>query len=228
MDAQLHHSVKSPKPAKDALPTMGLHELKWSTIAALNYLDHLNRPLLLVERQAFRILLVAWESKPIKKALRGASEKQLDEFESLIVRLRILVNPDPPKKIRLQRNKAADMEADLHDGNYAPKVPMYAGVSVPRLTKREVAERVSLLTQLSAGCAVLCRELAIAHGGDAKKGTEILCAAADQMKLAKRMIALNEEFRSLVKGSALPKEISVEESIDNARTMGQLLGAASE
>ncbi len=201
---------------------MTLVELEGMTVAFLDFVEAIGRPLLLSERLAFRFILIGWESRPTRVAFRKSVPKaKLPYYLNLIEQLREVFVPDPVKQIRLKRDKP-EVEAELNDGNYSLKTPLFRGVSVPRLTTREMVERMAMMARFGAGSAMLACELSLARNRDQPE-------AAAMVLLAHQMAKLNRAFVARCKAKPeIPIEPSSGEIVANMRIMGDLMAPVEE
>lgn len=207
-----------------------LDHLERITIAFLDFVDTLDRPLLDDERKAFYFVLGKYESAGIKAAIAEMDDGRREYYAGLIVRLVAVLDrehvvttevPDPVRPVRLHRDKP-ELVAERNQGNYSLKAPPFHGVSIRRLNGREAAERVTMIYRLADGIGCLAQELALACNRDK-------VAMRDLVRLARRMNVLATRFADGFKGTpAIPAERSMDEVLADMEAMGKLMEGPDE
>jgi len=173
-----------------------LDQLEDSAAKFIAFAESLGRPLVSVERNAGRPLLVEFEAPAIRGAFGRMKKERLAHYTNLIEDLREFVSPYPVKQApHLERHKSETV-AELHKGNFALLAPAFNGVHVRRLSAAEATERVALMVSLCDGIAVLAYELALVRNSDRPE-------AARMRKLANLMAKRGRLFAARCEIGAL-------------------------
>lgn len=201
---------------------MQLEQLRITTNAFLELANALGRPLLVSERRSFHWLLLEWEAPSIHSAFNQMpkSDSRLPYYTQLIARLREIIVPDPIKQIHLHRARGEHV-AEQHDGNYATRSELFEGVSIRRLSTKDVVERLQLLNRLSGNIGAVVQELALVRKRDHGEAKQIAGAS-------KRLADLSRAFIQKVEHAPQPARVpSLEESLEHMRVMNGLMEAVA-
>lgn len=186
------------------------------TVAFLDFVEALGRPLLESEARAFRFLLIEWEALSIKAALKRIPQAKLAYYTELMGRLREAISPDPINQLRLKREKPPAV-AEMNSGNYSLKTPLFKGVSIRRMNAAEATERVSQLAKLAGHVAAISRELALVRNRDRPEAARI-------GKLSRRIGQLSDAFAERCTAApAIPAERSLDEIMEEMKTLNTLM-----
>lgn len=145
-----------------SIPSQGLslEYLESSSVAFLDLVETLDRPLTRSERKAFRWILVGFESPTIEAECAAIDNAHQDYVESLMRQVREAIEPDP---VIISRD------------------PL-------KLSKREIDERVGLMEKMASGIAAISQELSLAHSRG-KNDSRKLQSTSRRMALLGRRFA---------------------------------------
>lgn len=203
------------------------------TKAFLTFVDWVGRPLSMAERQQWRWIALAWESKAVKAAVKAGPADKLDYYHDLMGQIRDVFVPDPPMKSRLKRTAPADREAELNEGNYSLKVEVGRGYQMPHVKKRDLTDWLTSLAKHASACAMLAYYISLATDSRQADAAEMMQlalemnkqpAAAKTMRLAR---AMARHAKQLLVADLAPTEKPTQAQIEaNARTLAELRAPA--
>lgn len=199
-----------------------LEQLRITTNAFLELATSLGRPLLTSERRSFQWLLLEWEAPSIRSAFNQMlkDDSRLAYYTGLVARLREIIIPDPVKQIRLQRVRSEHV-AQQNNGNHSTHSELFEGVSIKRLSTKDVLERAHLLSRLSGNIQSLANELSMVRKRDKKDAKQIMRTSWRLAKMAWQLVAKVERTPGPTK---MP---SLEESLERMRVMNGLMEACA-